>query len=321
MKNYLSSIFLVFLYIITSCKQTNYIKYHQKVNEAHFYFYNNDLVLAKEFFEKGFSKVNIPMERDLFLYSICLWNNNERDKAIEILDTNMFTSLAFNQNRIGYFSGITKKTINEIDAKNNLFLNEKLKKFNNSELSEKLDNIASRDREIRKKYLEIVNSPVQYQDSSLLKLISDSLSIISQENFILLDSIFDRYGYLGGTIWPTRVPLSTIMMHSSIEWVKKNNSFLKKELKRGHLLPVDYAMIIDRKKYIEKGMKYSFYNMWGDINTEVVTPKEYFKRAKSIGLSPYFDFSTDKIPVYGRTPQKSIFYEKYFKKKCYNNRR
>tara|TARA_R110002072_G_scaffold238038_4_gene395451 strand:- start:525 stop:1358 length:834 start_codon:yes stop_codon:yes gene_type:complete len=277
--------------------------------------------LSQKYFEIGFSKVKTAMERDLFLYSICLWNNNERDKAIRILDTNQFTSLAFNQNRIEYFDNITDELISVTKTKNSLFLKHKIDKLNNSKLFKQLDDIAIREREIRKQYLSIVNSSVEFQDSNMLELITDSMSIISHENFIILDSIFNEYGYLGGTIWPTRVPLSTIMMHSSVEWVEKNKAFLKKELKKGHLLPVDYASVIDRKLYREKGMKYSFYNMWGDINIETVTPEVYFKRANAIGLSPYFDYSTDRIPGFGRMPDKAVFYEKYYEKKRSDNRR
>lgn len=140
-------LFSIILLALTGCKSNNYLKYHRSINEAHYHFYNNDLETAQVYFEAGIKKVPVPMEKDLLLYSVCLWNAGNQSAAIAILDTNLWTPVGLNPSH--FFTDMPDSMRKEILAQNDLFYAKKMAVLESQRVYASIDSILSVDREIR----------------------------------------------------------------------------------------------------------------------------------------------------------------------------
>lgn len=304
----------IFLIISTAlligCKSNNYINYYQYSNEANYYFYDSQYDHARNIYEKGFARVPVPLERDLMFYSICLWETGERTRAINILDTNYYTGVALNPSH--YFSDMDSTLKNEIIHKNGVFIKRKMDSFNTSKKYKIVDSLDKVDRHVRERLSRALKNPTV--DSLRIHQLFDSLSITSLKIYPILDSLFKHEGYLGGVNWFYSRQLYFLLIHSPEWWYEENKQFLYKELKRGHILPIDYARCLDRIKYIGNGNP-SYYWQWGyNPERDSLNPDKFFRRQNSIGLSPYF-FYSDLTPPKGEMPKCTPFYEIYRQQK------
>ncbi len=216
--------FLCFsLYGITD--SNNYLFYYQQINEADYYFYQQDYQKAQDKFKSGFSKVEYPLEVDLYKYSICLINTGFVEKGIEILDTNQFTRLGFSEYHSAYFNPINDSLKQIILNRNRRFISQKEKVFEskNLKLLNLIDSLKTIDRDIR---LRLINHEFDSE-----KGIRDSINKIDLMATNLIDSIINLHGYLGGVNWSsTRSPmgpLHLLMLHCDKNWFKNNISFFK----------------------------------------------------------------------------------------------
>jgi hypothetical protein len=299
--------FVIALFV-TSCKTNNYLKYHRLVNEAHYSYHNAYLDTARIYFEKAFKKVKIPFDRDLIYYSACLWEVGEKEDAIEILDTNLFTSTFLYPNYAFLDMSDSMKTA--IKDRNRKFIDNKTQLFQSTSLYKLVDFLDSEDRRIRSKWKVISES--YNGDSSEIKNCLDSMRIIDNYNLEVLDSIFKINGYLGGVNWFDTRQLHYIMIHSNEKWLLDNRKFFLSELKKGHILPIEFAIPIDRLLYHDKQLPEYYGQYFKDIGS--MNPKDYFEHANSIGLSPYFLYS-DRFPNARSIPKTTPFYEYYKERK------
>ena len=260
------------------------------------------------YFEKAFRKVPIAFDRDLIYYSICLWEDGEKEKAIKILDTNIFTSNVLAPNHAFLDMPDSLKLI--IKARNVDFLDKKWNEFSNTFLYKLVDSLDGEDRRIRDKCSEL-NDDFK-NDSTEIEKCLDSMEVIDDYNLRALDSIFEINGYLGGINWIDTRQLRYIMIHSNEDWLLKNKNFFLSEIKRGHMLPVEFAVPMDRFLYNSKNLP-EFYGQYlkeiGSISAE-----EYFEHCNSIGLSPYFIYS-DMLSKASTLPKTTPFYEYYKERK------
>ena len=305
--------FFWLLVLLFSCKNTGYLRYYNTVNEAHYYFYNQELDTAKLYFEKAFKKVKLPYEKDLFMYSVCLWEGNNKSKAIEILDTNRFA--IFGINKGGYIQEISDSLKTCIEQKNSIFIQKKWDRFYSAPLYLKIQEIKKEDQRIRRRIVEYLNIGMNHEDSLAYHFYQDSLRFIDSTNFVKLDSVFLEFGFLGGVNWSSGLnDLHGLMLHAPESWLNKNQKFLFKELKRGHILPVVYGATIDRIFYTLKNEPGYYYQYIGAIIDTSVAPDVIFERQQSIGASPYFIYD-DRLVKKGETPKTTKYYEYYKKRK------
>lgn len=292
---------------MVSCKQTNYIKYYQNVNEARYFFYHKDYTNAKICFEKALNKVEKPYEQDLAMFAICIFKNGNTKDAIDIFTTNLHTKWAFNYLK----KEMDEQLQDSILVLNKTFLDEHFYPLYDSELEKEIQWRLDEDRRIRHSYQ---NAYTEGKDSIYLAWITDTMNSIDEANMRFMDSLTNIHGFWGGiNAMPPHHPFRIFLMHTSQGWFNENERFLYSSLKKGHILPIDYAMTVDRKKYMENG-KPSFYLRWGSKSEIDVTPEQYYKRCIKIGLSPYFMDNTDLLPAYGKLPATTRFYEYYHEK-------
>lgn len=306
-KRYFSIVALIFMLI--SCKETNYIKYYQYINEARYYFFNQDYKNARIYFENGFKKVEKHYDLDEMFYAACLYEEGEEKRAIEILETNSTTLMGTNSRH--YFRDMPQEVKDSIITINNKYVNDSIMPLINSDLFQEIERRLKEDRIVRDKYREASNKGT---DSLILQLIVDTMEMVDLNNRFFLDSVYLKHGFLGGVNWIAPRQTHVFLLHASQEWFWKNKRFLYKALKKGHILPVDYASVIDRKQYAENN-KPSYYFRWGGGNDSLPSPKEFFKRCNKIGLSPYFRDVVDLVPALGELPQTTPFYEYYHEQK------
>lgn len=301
-------LFILFISMV-SCKQSNYIKYYQNVNEARYYFHNEDYATAKIYFERGFKKVNKHYDKDKLFYAACLYEEGEQQKAIEILKTNLWAKTGLNP--MFYFKEMNdtlKDSILKIQQK---YLDEHIRPLYDTDLEKEIKLRLEKDGRIRHAYQDAYT---EGKDSIYLARIADTMNVIDDDNMRFMDSLSAIHGFWGGiNAMSPHHPLRIFLMHTSQEWFTKNERLLYRSLKKGHILPIDYAMTIDRKKYMENG-KPSYYLRWGSKSEIDATPEQYYKRCRKIGLSPYFMDNTDLVPPYGKLPSTTRFYEYYHEK-------
>ena len=299
-------LFILFISVI-SCKQSNYIKYYQNVNEARYYFHDEDYSTAKVYLEKGLKKVEKPYGRDLVTYAICLFKDGRKKEATDIFATNLHARWAFTY----LTEEMGEQLQDSILVLNKKFLDEHFYPLYHSALEKEIQRRLDEDRRIRYAYQDAYT---EGQDSIYLARIADTTNMIDDGNMRFMDSLSTIHGFWGGiNAMSPHHPFRIFLMHTSQEWFTKNERLLYRSLKKGHILPIDYAMTIDRKKYMENG-KPSYYLRWGSKSEIDATPEQYYKRCRKIGLSPYFMDNTDLVPPYGKLPSTTRFYEYYHEK-------
>ncbi|MCO5259479.1 MAG: hypothetical protein M9916_04985 [Crocinitomicaceae bacterium] len=233
----------------------------------------------------------------------------EEKRAIKILETNLTTLMGTNSRH--YFRSMPSQLKDSIREINQKYIDDSIMPLINSDLFQEIERRLQEDRIVRDKYTEASNKG---SDSLILQLILDTMKLIDEDNRNFIDSVYQKQGYLGGINWVVPRQTYIFLTHSTPEWFQENKKFLYKSLKKGHLLPVDYAIAVDRREYSEKG-KPSYYFRWGGANDSLPSPEKFFKRCNKIGLSPYFKDDLDTTPALGDLPKTTPFYEYYHEQK------
>src|SRR5574343_46214 len=321
---------MISLFLLNSCKSSNYIKYHNIVNEAEYAFYNEDYITASKLYGKAFKKVKTPFEHDMFFYSASLWEIGEQKKSLMLLDT--IGPLDAYLNKTGFFENM------DPTIKSNLLASNKLKvdKIDSIRLSNPLipilDSLTDKDHFYRRqKILILQNSPV---DSLLLQLINRQIKIQDSLNLIVIDSLIKVHGFIGGLNFPTYPQVMRVFMLHNTEWVLNNPKLFYDAINTGRLWPGDYACAYDKavmnyKTYASKEEfeRYKFpqdtLERYGQFNSDTcnVSPETVFYESTKIGVSPYFQDNVPFTKKKGKTPEKHLYYEYYKKRKkdfrCY----
>ncbi len=328
-KNY-SYIILVLFFLINSCKSSNYIKYHNIVNEAEYAFYNEDYLTASKLYGKAFKKVKIPFENDMFFYSASLWEIGEQKKSLKLLDT--IGPLDAYLNKTGFFEKMDPTIKSSLLTSNQL----KVDKIDSIRLSNPLipilDSLQERDQFFRsQKSVILQNFP---DDSIMLVNINRKIKIQDSLNLIVIDSLFKIHGFIGGLYFPTYPQVMRVYMLHNPEWVLNNPELFYDAIKTGRLWPGDYACAYDKavmnyKTYASKEEfeRYRFpqdtlekYGQFDRKNCKV-SPETVFSESTKIGVSPYFQDNVSFPKKKDKTPEKHLYYEYYEKHKkdfrCY----
>lgn len=321
---------LTFSLLLNSCKSSNYIKYHNIVNEAEYAFYNEDYNTASKLYSKAFKKVKIPFENDMFFYSASLWEIGEKKKSLKLLDT--IGPLDAYLNKTGFFEKMDPTIKSSLLTSNQL----KVDKIDSIRLSNPLipilDSLQERDQFYRlQKSVITQNFP---DDSIMLKNINRKIKIQDSLNLIVIDSLFKVHGFIGGLYFPTYPQVMRVFMLHNPEWVLNNPKLFYEAINTGRLWPGDYACAYDKavmnyKAYASKEEfeRYKFpqdtlerYGQFDRKNCKV-SPEIVFSESTKIGVSPYFQDNVPFTKKKGKTPEKHLYYEYYEKRKkdfrCY----
>jgi len=323
-------VILTFSFLLNSCKSSNYIKYHNIVNEAEYSFYKEDYITASQLYRKAFKKVRIPFENDMFFYSASLWEIGEQKLSLELLDT--IGPLDAYLNKTGFFENMDPTLKSDLLASNKI----KVDRIDSIRLSNPLipilDSLTEKDQFYRHQYYEFKqNFP---DDTILLQNINRKIKIQDSLNLIFIDSLFKIHGFIGGLNFPTFPQVMIVFMLHNPEWVLNNPKLFHDAINTGKLWPGDYACAYDKavinyKTYASKEEfeRYKFpqdtlerYGQF-DSNNCKVSPETVFHESTKIGVSPYFRDSVSFTKKKGKTPQKHLYYEYYEKRKkdfrCY----
>jgi len=323
-------IILLSLFLLNSCKSSNYIKYHSIINEAEYSFYKEDYITSSKLYRKAFKKVRIPFENDMFFYSASLWEIGDRKLSIELLDT--IGPLDSYLNKTGFFENMDTTIKSKLLASNKI----KVDRIDSIRLSNPLipilDSLTEKDQFYRRQYYEFkLNFP---DDTSLLMSIKKKINIVDSLNLITIDSLINIHGFVGGVNFPTFPQVMRVFMLHNPEWVLNNPKLFYDAINTGRLWPGDYACAYDKavinyKSYVSKE-KYDRYKFpldtlekYGQFNKDTcnVSPEVVFYESTKIGVSPYFLDSVPFTKKKGKTPQKHLYYEYYEKRKkdfrCY----
>lgn len=330
MRKIFTLIILTSSLLLNSCKSSNYIKYHNIVNEAEYAFYKEDYNTASMLYAKAFKKVKIPFENDMFFFSASLWEIGEQNKAIKLLDS--IGPLDVYLNKTGFFENM------DPTIKINLLASNKIKvdRIDSIRLSNPLipilDSLHERDQFYRhQKSVITQNFP---DDSIMLKNINRKIKIQDSLNLLVIDSLFKVHGFIGGLYFPTYPQVMRVFMLHNPEWVLNNPKLFYDAINTGRLWPGDYACAYDKavmnyKTYASKEEfeRYKFpqdtlekYGQFDRKNCKV-SPETVFSESRKIGVSPYFQDNIPFTKKKGKTPQKHLYYEYYEKRKkdfrCY----
>ena len=292
-----------------SCK-SNYLQYHRLVCEAEYSFYNEDYENAENFYAKAFRKVNIPVESDMYFYSVSAWEVGERDKAIELLDT--LYGLEWKLTKSGYFQGMDTILRAKLIKENKVKRDEIDRRRESHPYFVIFDSIDARDQRVRRNWENVM---FKYPGDTLKrKLAWMEVDRIDSLNLITVDSLIDIHGFIGGAKFPAHPKIMHLTMLHQLEWVYSNPRIFKKAIKEGSLLPEGYAIGYDKALLILYGKSNVKY---GQFRSELsdVSPEKVFKNSKKIGVSPYYSEWVFFPGKRGLKPQQHFFYEYYKSKK------
>ncbi|MCH2229657.1 MAG: hypothetical protein MK105_04870 [Crocinitomicaceae bacterium] len=297
-------IIILFTSILLSCKTNGYIRYHNRINEAEFSFFNGDYNSALKHYQNAFHKVHKPFENDLYYYAVCLWEVKDYNTAIKTLDTLTKTNFALTKS--GFFQGINSELKDSILKANSIFVDS----INNSRINHplriSLDSVFNLDIELRNK---LYNSLDSIQTKELWKQIhtqdSNNLEYIKSINFV------------GGVHLPCNPRKVGELLIHQLDWVNNNKKTLKKAIKDGRLSPVHYASSYDYSM-VHLGSDKVYYGQWSEL-IQGQRPKKIFNRSIRIGVSPYFKKDVNLPKKKGMEPLKLSNYEYYSKRKNHFN--
>lgn len=300
-----------FLILFTSCKSSNYIKYHNIVNEAEYSFYHEDYSTSTDLYGKAFRKVNIPFENDTYFFAASAWLSGNNKLAIQLLDTSTYTEYALN--RSGYFDEMSATLKDSILKKNILYTDSVNIVRQNNPLCQALDSVFKLDQESRSiaKAFER-DFP---EDTLGIEQYWRQVSSFDSLNLIFIQSI----NFAGGVRFPARNEIVGYLLIHQTEWVSENKKVLKKAIKDGRLSPVYYARPFDYQM-IKSGNDCIYYGQWGN-SLDCVSPEEVFKRSVKLGISPYYSKYVRLPKKRGIIPTEHYYYKYYESKKdsfnCY----
>ncbi len=270
------------LLLLYSCKTQNYIKYHQIINEAEYSFYHGDYIAASKLYKKGFNKVKTPFEIDTYLYSASLWEIGEHDKSIALLDT--VRGLEWALPKSGYFQGMDSITMKELISANKIKLNAIEKKRDSSKYITIMDSLWQIDQLARNTYNKY-KSEFPY-DTINLTLEWRKVDVCDSLNIEFLDSLIQKDGFIGGIKMPENPYIFGRFFIHHYDYVLSHKKEFIKAIKRGEVLPTEYATAYDKGIWFYKS-PIDYYGCF-QKNLDGVTPDIAFKRCEKIGLSPYY---------------------------------
>jgi len=279
----------------------NYISFRNMLNEANFWFYEQQYDSARVYYEKA-EEFNLKFfPEEIHLYSRTLWELGLKDKSISFL-INSDGLKDFFLKDTTYYLGLS--------LEKRLSISLKLNRVELDLLTNRMifyDSLRNLDQIHRFKASNFEKGTIKYD--SIWKIINyqDSLN---WETFI---KEIKLNGYPGGYSMAPVGP-GTILIHAGSDRLLKDYSLFIKEFDAGRMSSYDFANAIDRFFVMKNNQ--SMYNMYlGKEEDEVPSPIMIFVNRCLIGMSPYYDVYIPKLYPRGKTPPKSKLYEYYKRSK------
>jgi len=271
------------------------------LNEANFWFYEQQFDSAKVYYEKA-EEFNLKFfPEEIHLYSRVLWELGLKDKSISFL-INSDGLKDFFLKDTTYYLGLS--------LEKRLSISLKLKRVEQDLLTNRMsfyDSIRNLDQIHRLKVSNFEKGTIKYD--SIWKMINNQDSI----NWITLIKEIKLNGYPGGYSMAPVGP-GSILIHAGSERLLNDYSLFIKEFEAGRMSSYDFANAIDRFFVMKNNQ--SMYNMYmGKEENEVPSPIMIFVNRCLIGMSPYYDVYIPKLYPRGKTPPKSKLYDYYKRSK------
>jgi len=293
--------------ILGSCAQSNYIRYHNYVNEAEYSFFNQAFEEASELYTKAFQKVDVPFEDDIYFYAVSLWQVGRHDESIQLLEMHPLANYALMNS--GYFEGMDSELRESILQVNEGYVDSVLNIKLNDPITKALDSVLKLDAQVRRDWREYkLDFP---EDTNGINILEEAIQIQDEASFRFLDSI----GFLdfSGAKFPENSGMIGMLLIHRTKWVSENRRVLKKAIKKGQLAPVYYARPYDYHLVIA-GDTLTSYGQWGCQLPEG-TPEQVFKRSVRMGVSPYYVKYIRLPKKKGVQPEFHHIYYGYYRKR------
>lgn len=274
----------------------NYITYSNFANEAEYHFHEGHYDSVVYYFELGLEYTNNPHPMMLYKYAKSLWKIGDRQKSIEMLESNCMPSKIDTT----WFQDLSKSELESISKKikandYNLYNQQNVIRGRSF-----IDSIMILDQKVRNEYHE--NNPVSVQN----------MRCQDSTNEIALIDYTKKYGFPTGINCGWNQNAATLLLHMSPEWFEENFSLLYNEVVKGNLEPWMLARGIDRMYTIEIGE--DLINPYNRYHTKsIINPFLMFYNCTSLGVSPYYDFN------WKGSPHKTIHFEYYKEHKQFYN--
>ena len=278
----------------------DYISFRNTLNEANFWFYEEEFDSALVYYSKAEEfKLDFYPE-EIHLYSRCLWELGFQKKSINVLKSGGLKDFFLKDTT--YYKGLStqkrkaiadKLKLNEIDL-----LCDNMKFY---------DDLHEKDQMYRKLLHQFPDKSKEFD--SILKLMEYQDSL----NFLALIQEIKLNGYPGGYRMAPIGP-GVVLLHAKPQWVLNYYYVFLREIEMGRMSYFDFSKAIDRCFEYKSGQ--NPYNSYIPIQeSEVEFPELIFINRCSIGMSPYYDIYLPKLYPRGKTPPKSKLYEYYKRSK------
>jgi hypothetical protein len=289
----------IILFLSISCYaqelRNNYIIANNFASEGEYFFHEENYDSAAYFYEKSFGYISEPHPRQSNNYAKALWKIKKYDLSIEML-------LQYGEWKIdtSWFSGLSEKKYDEINAEMHQIYDQRDKSKNCSFYNSFMDSIIAIDQFHRK---------TSYPNDSIKR---ETMSYFDSCNAQAIIQFTKKFGFPAGVNACWNQTAATFLLHMSSEWFVENYVLLYKEVVKGNLEPWMLAKGIDRLFTIEIGEdKVNPFNRYWNEST--INPFLMFYNCVSLGVSPYYDFNW-----FGK-PRKTIHFDYYKEnKKQYN---
>ena len=301
-------LFLVFISLKHSAQ--NYIPFRNVLNEGTYWFYEQNYDSACYYYKKA-EYFNLKFFRmESHLYSRALWEIGDKKKSIKILLKGGARFSFINDTT--FYNGMSKTE--------RLKINESLPKDDSwTILKDSIfyDTLHTRDQKYRQK-LKTIDFDSTHSD---FKMLFKYMNYNDSLNQVEIIKYIKKNGYPGGYFQAHPV-FSTILLHSSKEWLFKNYNLFISEIRAGRMDPLAFSMAFDRfnvSSNCKTGMIYNSY--FGVDSSQSLSPELVFINSCNIGLDPYFDNMNHLIFKRGFKPRplKTPLYEYYKKQKIHFN--
>ncbi|GAA0876477.1 hypothetical protein GCM10009118_28870 [Wandonia haliotis] len=317
MAKYLS-LTLLFVAVVTiksfsqTKKNENYIDYYNLVNEASFWFYEQQYDSAILFYEKAIQSVNVSSGIDRYNLARSYWEVNRKKDALKLLsqskhieglqdifidDTTYFEGMTVSQK-----SRLVKKLI-----KNELPYNKKHNEF--------VQSLFKKDQRLRILIRDSIR-PYYEKDSIIMGEYLEKLRETDSINGLELINYVKSNGMPGGVHGQFH-KLSIIFVHMSKEWFVSNYRTLFKEINKGNLDPYFFAKGMDRAFKQNPCERFTIYNAYFH-DKDYTDPWLLYVNRLSIGLSPYYIDTWNLYPK-GQSPKRTAMFDFYKKHKTQFN--
>lgn len=153
-----------------------------------------------------------------------------------------------------------------------------------------LDAIYDSDQDIRE-YFHSELGKGKDKDSPEMKAILDSMSIVDSRNFVVVNELIEKHGFLGNNLktFKSKAAMFAVIQHASAEEKERLFSVLHHALRNGELQPnlfayIEDRMLVDKENVQKYGTQYRIQDGEVVIYPRLIDPSKVDIYRKSVGL-------------------------------------